>query len=256
MISPKMCSRIYFYADRQRSRRYKREDLLDALNIAQQSVKLDRYDNIKRETGYSFELVQRVRDELYTILQNAPAIPALGVDVVQPSDYDLEVLCFMTINGKDVLSTSRTYEESDLATNVYAKPSQDYPIHRKTATGWKCELNGGGFTAMNLWYLRPQVDIFWDDTDLPAGTALSAGVKYYVNNTSVTYNSITYNKGAVVIGLGGALVTSGGTVNIIVNCELPDLLHEEICKVAASILMGTFENYQKSARIQQEVQRS
>ena len=253
-----MCSRIFFYADRQRSKRYKRVDLLDALNIAQQSVKLDRYDNIKRETGYSFELVQRVRDELYTILRRSPSLPAPGNNATQPPDYDLEVLCYVTINGKKVLSTSRTFEENDLSANVYAQPSADYPIHRKTATGWLIDYGAvSGLSTMDLWYLKEQGDIFWDEANLGLGAVLSLGSSYYVNQGPVVWNSLTYQTGSIIdVNVAGQNITLGGTVNLVVNCELPKILHEEICKVAASVLMGTFENYQKSSRIQQEVNRS
>lgn len=252
-----MCGRILFYADRQRSRRYQRIDLLDALNIAKNACVLDRYDNIKKKTGYSFESVQRIRDELYTILKNQNPILASANFTPQPLDYYLEVLMYVTINGVEVLSSSATYEENDLTKNVYSDPSNEEPIHRKAGTGWIHQWGDGVLNSANLWYLRPSIDLDWSDIDLPSGTVLSTGTKYYVNLGPVTYNGTTYKTGDTFVGFNNVLATSNtGTVNTYVDCDLPEIIHEEIPKVAASVLMGTFENYQKSLRIEQEVKRS
>ena len=48
------------------------------LNYAQDRIIQDRYDNIKRDTGYSFQSLQRVRDEMRTLVTDVPYTPVIN----------------------------------------------------------------------------------------------------------------------------------------------------------------------------------
>lgn len=246
MNTPQLTDRIYYHLDRQRSNRYKRFTLVDALNVATDRFIKDRYDNIKLSLPYSFERVERVRQELATLVKGpVPIVPTNGAIVI-PVDFQYEVLMYATINGIDVLSQTKTYSENDLYQNAFTEPSDEYPTHRRTDTGYAFEWGGGSFTTAKLWYLKQQQVLVFEDTQIAAGAGvLSIGSTYYVNNLTVVHNFITYSQGQTFLAINGNL-GGAGTVSRYVDTDMPVTSHEEIAKMGADSLAGVSENYRKA----------
>lgn len=246
MNTPQLADRIYYHLDRQRSNRYKRFTLVDALNVATDRFIKDRYDNIKLSLPYSFERVERVRQELATLVSGPLAIVPANNDIAVPSNFQYEVLMYAVINGARRLSHTLTYAESDVTENAFMEPSNEYPIHRRTATGYNFQLGNGAFSSAELWFIKQQQILVFEDAQISAGAAvLSIGNLYYVNNLTVVHNFITYSDGQTFLAVNATLA-GPGTVSRYVDTDMPVTSHEEIAKMAADSLAGVSENYRKA----------
>jgi uncharacterized protein (UPF0212 family) len=60
-----------------------------------------------------------------------------------------------------------------------------------------------------------------------------------------------YTQGQTFVAANTALTGTGTVINI-VNCNLPEHTHEEIAKLAASIIIGEVSDYNKSKFAEQE----
>jgi hypothetical protein len=251
-----MHDKVDFWADKVKSPRYSRTDRDQALNTAIDSFVKDRYDNIKQQRRYSFEVPERVREELYPIIVDDYPISIVGQKTDTPPDFSYHLLTTVTVNGKQEPCDLKTYQESDLSKNSFTKPGVNKIIHRRTATGFtfssgKLVLGPGLMT-----YLKNHTRVKFDETPITQGlTALIIGRPYYVVSGIVNSGSIIYPVGSVFTATIGSF-TGTGIVNNLTQTELPVSTHEEICKIAASVLTGTFEDYQKSQKVSMEAERS
>lgn len=252
-----MHNRVDFWADKVRSPRYRKDSRDDAINVAIDAYTKDRYDNIKnRSVEYSFELVERVREELYTILVDNFLLSLSNNVAPQPSDFMYHVLTYVFIGGKRVLCSMKPYVESDLSDNAFTQPDNLQPHHRRTATGFEFDSGGFPIQSARMWYLKFPRTVKWDTTAIVAGaTVLTITSVYTVVSGSVTVAGITYNNGDVFTALSTTM-TGTGTVNLLINTDMPVQAHEEICKMAAMVLTGTFEDYNKAKYLDREVFRS
>ena len=252
-----MHDRVDFWVDKVKAPRYKRATRDAALNVAIDFYIKDRYDNIKNRTSeYSFEIVERVREELNTLLVDEFPLPVTTNFSVEPPDFLYHILTYVEIQGQRSLSVLKGYVENDLSENSFSKPNKKQPIHRRVSNGFK--FDAGLYTVSNafMWYIKyPDVVKFNENAILAGPTVLTIGLDYYVFAGPVTHNGITYNTGDVFTAATTAM-TGTGTVNLLTNCNLPKSTHEEVCKIAASVLSGTFEDYQKSQKMNQEALRS
>lgn len=246
MNTPQAHDRVYLWIDRVGSKRYRRQSITDALNVAINWFIKDRYDNIKKETGYSFELVERIRQELYTLIVETNIVPT-GVRILTPANFVYELVTFLTLNEERVLSQSRTYNENDLQGNSFMVPNLEYPLHRRSSLGYEYDFSGNGtFTNVQLFYLRRQVDMVFGNTKITAGAGtLIIGQNYYVEDAAIVSNGITYQPEDSFVATSTAF-TGAGNVTRFVNCDLPETAHEEICGYAAAFLSGQHENFNKA----------
>lgn len=253
-----MHDRVDFWADTAKSPRYTKSQKDNAINIGIDSFVKDRYDNIKvsERQPYSFEIVERVREELYTITEiDYPSIIVNGF-IPTPPEFMYHVVTFVEIGGKRVLSIPKAYVENDLSENSFSAPSLQQPIHRRTATGFKFDVGLGSVSKAYTSYIKIPVQVQWNENSITAGTnTLVPGNTYYVASGIAIEGSLPHVAGTVFIAQGTGFVGTG-VVNLIVNTNLPIHTHEEICKIAASVLTGTFEDYNKSQKVDMEVKRS
>lgn len=252
-----MHNRVDFWADKVRSPRYRKDTRDDAVNIAIDAFIKDRYDNIKnRGVEYSFEIVERVREELNTILVDNFPLALVGTFAPTPTDFQYQILTYVFIGGKRVLCNVKSYVESDLSDNAFSQPDNRQPIHRRTATGFEFDAGPYPISSARMWYLKYPAIVEWNQTAIVAGaTVLTIGNSYTVVSGTVTVNGVTYVVGNVFIALSTTM-TGTGTVNPITNSDLPVTSHEEVCKIAAAVITGTFEDYSKSKYMDKEVFRS
>ena len=259
MNTVELIARIQFYSDRTKSPRFNDTDhYLPALNVAQNTILNDRYYNIKKKTGYSFETVQRLRDELRSLVRYNIPILVVSNAISLPNDYMFELMMNITIDGTSRASKSVSYNEiNSLSKNSFQEPSIEYPVHFESDGGINFLFGDTGTpSTANLTYLRKPATIFKDSSVIVAGVGvLTIGNTYYVNVGPVTSDSITYATGDTFVATS-ADMTGGGDVTYIVNSDLPDILHEELAKVAASVLQGTVNDYPGSAFAEKQAAKS
>ena len=89
-----------------------------------------------------------------------------------------------------------------------------------------------------------------------AGTVLANAVTYIVYEQAV-YITTTYYSGQTITGNGTALI-SGIVIlsSVVVDCDLPVNMHEEVCKLSAAILEGTVESFSKEQDLNIQAEKS
>lgn len=249
-------NRIDFWADKFKSPRYTKKQRDIALNASIDAFVKDRFDNIKRPGSYSFEITERVREELYPIIVDDYPLILNNKRAFNPPSFMYHLVTFMTINGKRVLCKLRTYNENDLENNSFTRATDRNPLHRKTATGFIFDTGSYSPTSIEMTYLKTPSVVSWDTTPISSGAnVLVIGKRYYVASASVTHAAVTYPTGQVFTAVVTAML-GAGTVNLLNETELPEITHEEICKMATAMLTGTFEDYQKGQMMNAESMRS
>jgi hypothetical protein len=250
-------NRMMQWVDRARSARFTEIEKDNAVNTAIDQFFYDRYDNIKQHKMYSFEFIQRVRDDLRTLVKTAPLTPS-GNLVTYPSDYKHELSFDTIVNGIQKSSRMVSYDEYRIIkSNTFQEPTIEYPVHFEDQNGINVDFGGTGtFSSAILTYLIAPAIVFVSTVPIVAGPAvLTIGLTYYVTTNTVTHNAITYQVGQTFIAVNTALTGIGTVINI-VNTDLPVSTHEELAKLAASIIIGEVENYSKSKWSEAEANKS
>ncbi len=236
--------------DREGSARFNDEQYMFAINSAIGMIINDRTDNIKKPKRYSFESVQRVRDELYTLVPPTLSITPVGNSLPYPADYSYFLKLQCTIDGVTLYSRPTSYNESGpLLENPFKKPSNTKTYFDQDLMGFTIFRGAtGSFTAGLLDYLKipDKVSIGQESNQINAGaTVLVPGLVYIVYEDAV-HAGATYVTGATFTASLASL-TSGTVIlnSLITNCNLPVKLHDEINRLASGILNGVVSDFEK-----------
>ncbi len=251
-----MQTEVSFLVDRESSARFTDDQYMTAINSAIVSILEDRLDNIKNPKRYSFESVQRVRDELYTLVPPTVTIVPVGNLVPYPSNYNYFLKLECIIDGNTTLSRPTSYNESGtLPENPFKKPSNTKTYFDQNADGFVIDRGAAGtFSAALLDYVKnpDTVTIGNPNNKITDGGALVIGSVYIVYEEAVE-NSVTYYEGQTFTA-ATAVLTSGTVIlnSIVVNCNLPVKLHKEITRLAASYMTGTISEFDKEQDLVQQ----
>lgn len=255
-----MHNRIEFYIDKSKSPRFQSSFHYDqSLNIAQDALIQDKYDNIKQHKEYAFQVFQKVRDDLRTIVKNVNITP-VGNLIVYPPDYLYEVGLAVTIGGVQYSSSSITYNQVNIQdNNSFTEQAVDEPTHIEDQNGITVMFGTSNavFSSAKLSYISIPPVIAKGEVNITQGPfVLVVGQTYYVTVAGVT---------TTINGVPGTTVpintdfvaevssfTGAGTVIQIVNCILPSSCHEELCKRASQILVMTVDAVNKSRSLDAE----
>lgn len=240
--------------DRVNSPRYLDQEYYEAINSATVMIFEDRVDNVKIKKGYSFESVQRLRDELYTLIKQATGIPIANI-IPYPTDYNYSILVEPTVSGVTVSARPITYNESGLIQrNPFKQPSEDLTFYLEQSNGIGIKFGTGTFSAYSLWYLKNPslVSIGTQSNKIFAAGVLTNLVSYIVYEQAV-YSGTTYYPGDIFNGTGAAL-TSGIVIprSVTTDSDMPEKIHPEICRLAAAVLAGDVESYNKKQSLLQD----
>lgn len=259
MNAIQMMEQIDLYNDRYKSARFADSNYMDAINASINSVFKDRTDNKKIFRRYSFQSSELTRRELYTLIKTATVVPT-GDNIVYPADFyylgDLNV----TINGTQTYARPTNFNElGPLQENPFRKPSPSKPYFIENATGLKVYYGSGTFSTSSITYLKTPntVSIGTEGQKInPGASVLSIGQVYMVYSPTAVHNGTTYYVGQTFTAVS-AILTSGIVIlnSNVTNCDLPTNMHDEICKMAAELMQGTIEDYNKSAFLQKEIEK-
>lgn len=245
-----------FLNDRQRSARFEDDQYMKAINSAIGLILEDRLFNIKTQKSYSFESVQRVRDELYTLIP--PTVVSVPVEnvVSTPTDYNYYLRLVCTIDGVNTIARATSYNEYPLLnSNPFEKPKTTRPYFDQNSLGFNVVFgNSGNFTSAALDYVKnPAIVTIGKETDkIEAGTTLTIGISYIVYEEAVS-NGITYVAGdiftATVVTLDSGVVIP---TSVIVNCDFPVKLHQEVARQSSAIMNSSVSDYDAKQSLLQD----
>lgn len=242
--------------------RFQFSEYEDNIMTAENQIINDRIDNIKKlkqQKTYSFQSIQRIRDELYTLVVSNTAIVPTGSLIPigsYPADLRFVLGVKPVINGTRYIADSLSYnEEREVEMNPYKKPQliEPYRVYYiESGTGLTILFGSSGtFTNSYIDYIKSPVRV-------NMGTRHTSSTIFTIGNVLIAteptvYNSVTYDPGETITIVAGFLsITSGEVVFGYTNSDLPEVLHEEICKITAGLMGKTIEAYQKGMIIEGE----
>jgi len=259
MNAIQMMERTDVFMDRYKSARFADSNYMDAFNSVVLSMFKDKTDNKKLFRKYSFQSNEQVRRELYTLIKTATIVPT-GDVVVYPADFEYYGDMNVTIDGvEDYCRPTNFNEIGPLQDNPFRKPKATKPYYIENSTGLKVYYGSGAFTSATMTYLKTPntISIGTDSNKInPGGAVLTIGLVYVVYSPTAVHNGATYYVGQTFTATATSL-TSGIVIlnSVLVNCDLPENVHDEVCKSAAQLLQGTIEDYNKSAFLQKEIEK-
>ena len=260
-----MRERVDQLIDRTRTGRHTDVAYYNAINAAIDTILKDRIEPIRLPRKYSIQSSQRIRDELYTLVP-APVIGNITLATVTfPADYLYYLLLYVTADASfpATACTPTSYNEiSETKINPFLKPSSTKLYFNENVGGLLVHTDTLT-TLVNapyeLWYVKNPavVSIGYQRDKILAGGSVNNGTTYYVYEQTV-YNGVTYEEGETFVAGATATITSGIVIvaSVVVNCDLPVNMHEEVNKLAAAFLSGNVEDYQKKQTFDIDVEKS
>ena len=261
-----------FYLDSERSPRFEVSQVDKALNSAITDIVLDRYHNIReQQRKYAFQTSQRLRDELYTLVLKKDNLTATDdlIPVAQfPTDYMLTLIIIANVSGQTIHTIPITYDElSVVELDPFSRPSITWPerIYRiESSEGIKIIFgNVGRLIDATMYYIKKPatVDIGTEVNDTATILLVGETVIAYVDTVltmkrsgAPSFNYSLKQGAKLVIGTAGSEIYANLKTGIVykgsVECDLPEVIHEEICRKAAGILSGNVENYNREKSLE------
>lgn len=254
-----MHNRMELFIDKSKSPRFQSSFHYDqSLNIAQDALIQDKYDNVKVHKEYAFQVFQKTRDDLRPIVKTVDIVPT-GNIIKYPSDYMFEVGLAVTINGVQYSSASITYNQVNIQNdNSFTEQSIEEPTHIEDQNGITVMFGTSGtFSSARLSYISIPPAISVGEANITqGGNVLIVGQSYYVTVAGVvtTINGVAGVSVAINTDFVAEVTgfTGAGTVIAITNCVLSPTCHEELCKRASQILVLTVDSWNKSKGLDME----
>ena len=266
--------KITFFLDAEKSPRFKKKSIDKAINSAINDIVLDRYNNIReRQKEYAFQTSQRLRDELYTIVQEQTGlVPTNNIlSVSGMTDYWLLLALEVDISGATINTIPLTYDEKNvIEINPYMRPSIVYPerVYRIESADGITIIFGdtGTLVSGHSYYLRKpaKVSIGTEISDTTTHILSEKKIIAYVDSTLDLYSV----SGGILSSVSlleeeeytipadptkYAILSSGIVFVDYTDTDLPEMLHEEITRKAAAILSGNVENYNRVRSLENDI---
>ena len=253
-----MVERIKSYADIVGSPRHDWVSYEQNIYTAINQIVNDRFDAVKkdrREKKYAFQSVQRLRDELYTLVVNDQSVTPTGalIPVANlPANFRFMLNVKPTISGTQYIADPLSYNEvREVSRDPYKRPQLTEPYrvyYIESSTGISVSYS---MTSCKIDYIKNPVQI-------SVGNRYTSSQVFAIGNVLIAteptvYNSVAYDPGEIITIVAGFLsITSGEVAFGYTNCDLPVPLHEEVCKVAAGLFEKTVEDYNKGIILEKE----
>ena len=229
----------------------------NAINtVSSYIVRLKMAGTVENGQRVSFQKIQILRDELYTLVKEKAsntAVDPITIDsdkYIQtlPSDYRYLLGLFITVNNiaSDWCSPITYNDLPILKKNPYQRPSQDFPYnfyYIESENGLECFYNkqtNDVLSYAKILYISEPVTVYLG-TKYGPGTTTGSVIAY----TDTTYDGVVKKAGTAFTLSSAVLHTAGTVVKDFVNSDLPNQLHEEVVKETAIVLNKDIENYDK-----------
>lgn len=248
---------IMRWIDHVRSPRFTDIQYQASINSAIRKIVDDRYDNLRQNKSYSFESIQRIRSELYTLVNNSGTITTSGnyIPIASfPTKFDYLLNVKVTIDSEDYNAIPITHDKKNIIDNdPFDKPDLTFPdnvYYVETSSGLEI-IKGdlGTLSSGEFDYLASPNEVDFgtlvESTD--ASPHFSSDTTVIANDVTV-YNAVTYQIGETInIDIGVSTdITSGSVYYGYTNHNMPVKLETEISQLAAALIMISPENFAKS----------
>lgn len=261
--------RIDFYLDTTRSARYPFSAYNDAVNDVIEKYIEDLFGDMNSKNIYGFEVIQQVRDKLFTLIATAtPAITTgttittrydsfIPNHIAYPADYFTFVALQPIIDGYTVYTSPTDYNEiGPLLEDSFRKPSNVAPVHIEDSTGVSIYRDSSGtITSATLTYIKaPAIFTIGTEANLiDAGAGVLTAAASYIATEISVHNSITYPIGTQFTAANTNL-TSGQVIlaSLTTTCDLPEKTHNDIAKMAAAVMSGVTSDFNRSAFVEKQ----
>lgn len=273
-------NKTLFYLDSERSPRFNDQQVNKAINSAVMDIVNSRYENIKKpakDREYAFQTSQRLRDELYTLVRYSAGLTATSdtIPVAQfPADYMYLIILEANISGKSINTIPITYDEFNvIQQNPYFRPSISWPerVYRiESVDGIKVIWGDRGrLLNANVYYISKPLKVnIGTEVNDPFGTHFSKAdddeviafipsvIRLYDESWVFMEDLSLEEEELYVIGTNSesySQLVSGIVYYNSINTDLPENLHEELCRTAAKILSGNVENYNREQSLEKDI---
>jgi len=256
------------YMDSTRNGRFGLDVISQVVNDAIEKFVMDSFGDVDGKKIYGFQAIQQIRDNLYTLIKStSPTVTTLsnhntqyysfGVNHINnPADYYEFVALETLIGGVSTYARPTTYNElGPLLEDTYKHPTNKQPFYLDDSTGYKIYREATGtLTSATLTYIKTPATYSCGTQSqlIGPGNNLTLGLDYIAVQTSVN-NLVTYqsgqlfNAGSIQLVSGQVILASNTTTT-----DLPEKTHNEIAKIAASIMSGTITDYPRSQFAEKE----
>jgi hypothetical protein len=227
--------------------RFPSRDYDRAINLSIEEFVNDRYDNVKVVKGYSFDSVQRVKDELRTLVTTSTIVPVSDI-VAIPATYKHFLQMLVTLDGIQTAVKSVSFDEiSGYLNNTYTKPDADSPVITEDENGFKVYHGSSTLTSSDLTFLKTPAEVTsgLERQKISAGSGvLTAAATYIVIVDGTTHNSTSYERGETFAAANTNLTTGKVVLRTnTIDTDLPDTAHKEIVNRAAAIMEGWIDEF-------------
>jgi len=271
MNAVELRDRIDYYNDLTRSARFSFADYNNVVNSVISDYVDEELGLSKDSPRKGFQVSQTSRDRLHTLIKTAtPAITTGTVitgrygsytpcTIAYPADYQNFVQLHTLIDGYTEYSRPMDYNDSGpLLDNTFMKPTNRKTYYNENATGLTIlRGTGGTFSSATLTYLKTPAtySLSTESNIKTAGQNLTVAT-YYALETTV-FMGVTYLSGASITGSVNP-ITSGSAIlaSLTTACDLPAYTHDEIAKLASSVMLGVTANYNSSAFVEKEANKN
>lgn len=264
--------KIKSYHDQVGSDRFPTWQIDNAIDTASRSILKNRYD---KETvrGIDDKFLgknQQNRDEIGGMIKTVDITSGNVTDNVIdtsiiPDDFWIliDLMVKLTSIEDELYPKFLNYNmKRNIYEDPYSRPSTTYPylVYVYKTNGGREIIHGSSKTVSSgkIWYLaRPTKPSY--GTEINTGNIGSYsidGENIIITEDGTSIDSTTYNAGDEMTWSNAYTLNSGSFVFNYTNIDLPDLLHEEICRETAALLSGTISdfnkgNYQKQKKLEE-----
>lgn len=243
--------------DEARSPRFDYNTIDSVINTSARKIVKDRYDSIKKRRPYSFESIQRLRDELYTLVNTGTVFPATG-SYLQNMQASLDRYWFLlelrVKIGSDIYTVIPTdYDELGVIEMnphrrvKYTYPSRLYWIEDKNGIKIIKPSTGTLIEGYPEFLMKP-IEVNHGIEISNTTIAFAADVLCRALEETIYDNGTgpqTFKPGQSFTLLLGTQITSGIAVYNWTDSDLPDVLEEELTLLAAAELTGDIREWER-----------
>jgi len=255
---------IMQWIDHVRSPRFSDLQYAAAINAAIRKIVDDRYDNLREKKGYSFESIQRVRAELYTLVKTSSSIIATGAYLPIasfPTDQDYLLDIKVTIDDDEFNATPLTHDKKNIIEeDPFETPQLTYPnnvYYIEASTGLEILWGEVGTLMSGVFdYLAKPNTVFFGILHVVASGNFAVDTVVIANDVTVYPVGTTHQIGEVFTCTAATNITSGSVYHGYTNHNLPDKLEVEIAQLSASLLLMPPENFMKSKELEKNSERT